>query len=126
MNPVVHFELPAKDMNRAKTFYEKVFGWEVNQWGDDYFLVTTTPVNEKMMAQKPGEINGAIQKKTDSIGSPRVVVNVANIDEAINKVKAEGGKIFQPKTEVPNMMYYAIVYDTEGNELGVIENIPKK
>lgn len=28
MNPVVHFEIPAMDMKRMKSFYETVFGWQ--------------------------------------------------------------------------------------------------
>ncbi len=29
INPVIWFEIPAKDLNRAKTFYEKVFGYDM-------------------------------------------------------------------------------------------------
>ena len=29
-NPVNWFEIPVKDMKRAKSFYEKVFGWELS------------------------------------------------------------------------------------------------
>lgn len=29
MNPVVHFEMPAKDKKRVADFYSKVFGWDI-------------------------------------------------------------------------------------------------
>ena len=29
---VVHFEIPADNVERAKTFYMKAFGWEINQY----------------------------------------------------------------------------------------------
>ena len=44
MNPVVHFELPYRDAERASTFYSKVFGWKCEMLGTnmgDYILLTT-------------------------------------------------------------------------------------
>ena len=47
MNRVIHFEIQADDIVRAKTFYEKTFGWKVEpmmtkeQGGMDYFGITT-------------------------------------------------------------------------------------
>jgi len=29
MNPVVHFEMPAKDRARVSEFYTKAFGWKM-------------------------------------------------------------------------------------------------
>ena len=34
MARVVHFELAADDPARAVAFYANVFGWQINQWGD--------------------------------------------------------------------------------------------
>ncbi len=53
MNPVVHFEMPAKDKARTKKFYEEVFGWQMTQMGPemgDYLLAGTTPVDENRMS----------------------------------------------------------------------------
>jgi uncharacterized protein len=125
MDPVVHFELPAKDMSRAKSFYEKVFGWTFNAYSNEYWLACTTPVDEKMMAQKPGEINGAIQKKDKTIGSARIGITVGNIDDTIERVKSAGGKLLQPITEVPGMLLFCIMADTEGNEISIVQNTRK-
>ena len=44
-NPVVHFEIPADDVARAKAFYAKTFGWTIKAFpmppGREYFGVTT-------------------------------------------------------------------------------------
>src|ERR1044072_5846453 len=38
----VHFEIHATDPQAAVTFYEQVFGWKIEQWGDQpYWLITT-------------------------------------------------------------------------------------
>lgn len=44
MDPVVHFEMPAKDKSRMRTFYETAFGWQTEQLGKEmgeYVVVTT-------------------------------------------------------------------------------------
>ena len=125
MDPVVHFEIPAKNMARAQSFYEKLFGWKIQPYMDEYFLVQTTELDKKRMPKKPGAINGALQKKDKSIASPRVVVCVADLDRTLKLAVAKGGKVRQPKTEVPDMLWYAVILDTEGNELGIAEYMRK-
>jgi uncharacterized protein len=120
MDPVILFELPATDMQRAKAFYEKVFGWNINSSYDRYFYAHTTETDEKIYSQSPGVINGAIQKKDDIITSTRIVINVSNLDNALDKVLAEGGRIFVPKTKIPGG-YYSVIYDTEANEINLVE-----
>jgi predicted enzyme related to lactoylglutathione lyase len=47
MRKVVHFEIPADDLDRAKTFYGSVFGWQLQTMpmaGGEYTTIVTTPV----------------------------------------------------------------------------------
>ena len=56
-NSIVHFEIPADDVARAKKFYEKALGWKISDpWKMDYFLVETKEKSE------PG-INGGLMKR---------------------------------------------------------------
>ena len=43
MPRVIHFDLPADDVGRAKDFYEKVFGWSFSKYAGpmEYWLVST-------------------------------------------------------------------------------------
>ena len=43
MARVVHFELMAKNPERAVTFYQNVFGWQIHKWDGpvDYWLITS-------------------------------------------------------------------------------------
>ena len=34
MRKVVHFEIPADDLDRAKSFYSSVFGWDLSTDAD--------------------------------------------------------------------------------------------
>ncbi|HLD97427.1 MAG TPA: VOC family protein [Candidatus Nanoarchaeia archaeon] len=60
-NPIVHFEIPAEDVQRAKKFYEKTFGWKIEKFQlpeDEYWAVYTTEVGSDMKPKEPGAING--------------------------------------------------------------------
>ena len=51
MAKVVHFEIPADNVDRAKNFYGSVFGWELQTMpmgeGSEYTSVKTTDVDEQ-------------------------------------------------------------------------------
>jgi predicted enzyme related to lactoylglutathione lyase len=116
MDPVVHFELPADDLQRASTFYRKAFGWQIKPWKNDkmeYWSVVT-----KKDEKAPG-INGGLMPRVPN--QPLTVyVAVANIDKALALVAASGGSVCMPKSEIgANMGWIAIVTDTEGNCIGL-------
>ena len=48
-------------------------------------------------------------------------ITVSSIDEYISKIGHSGGKVKIPKTEIPEMGYFAIFIDTENNTLGLFE-----
>ena len=56
MNPVVHFEMPAKDRKRMADFYTRVFGWRTQMLGPEmgnYVVVTTTEPDENGRRTSP-------------------------------------------------------------------------
>lgn len=60
MGKVVHFEIPADDVERAKKFYGSIFGWEADDVpGMDYTMVRTVAVDERQMPKEPGATTGA-------------------------------------------------------------------
>ncbi len=123
MNPVFHFELPAKDMARAKAFYEKVFGWNITASYETYYLAATTAQTDSAgMSHAPGIINGALQQKDETITSLRLVVEVDNLEEAVEKALNEGATMFIPPKQLPHMKYCVII-DTEGNEVNLVEKL---
>ena len=130
MNKVVHFEIPADDLDRAKTFYSQLFGWRVQDWpladGSVYVGARTVEVDEATsLPKEPGAINGGIVKRDGISRTPQVTVNVASIDEYLQKVMTAGGGVLKGKTAIENMGYYAYVSDTEGNLLGLWEDIKR-
>jgi predicted enzyme related to lactoylglutathione lyase len=126
MNRVVHFEIPADDLERAKRFYRENFGWKLNQLGPEmgnYVLVHTGPTDEQGMPQDKAFINGGLMKRDPSANSPVLVVAVEDADATVEKVKKSGGRLVGEILDIPNVGRYARVHDTEGNVIGVIKPI---
>jgi uncharacterized protein len=119
MPRVVHFELPADDVERAIKFYEDVFGWHIEQWpGNDYWLISTGDDPE------PG-IDGALMPRTETYTVVCNIIDVESVDESLAKIQAAGGTIVVPKMPVPGVGWLAYFTDTEGNFTGLMESDPE-
>jgi len=136
MNPVVHFEMPAKDKKRVAAFYSKVFGWQMKQLGlemGNYLLAHTTETDENNMARTPGAINGGFfdYQNKQGFNIPHLVIAVANLEEAMKKVENTGGKVLGGASgpgkidNIPGIGRYISIKDSEGNHLGILQPTPK-
>jgi predicted enzyme related to lactoylglutathione lyase len=124
MDRVVHFEIPAENLERAKKFYSENFGWKLSQLGPEmgnYVLVQTGPTDEQGMPQDRAFINGGLMSRDPSASSPVLVIAVADADQAVEKVKKSGGRLVGEIMDIPNVGRYARVQDSEGNVIGVIK-----
>lgn len=115
MARIVHFEINADNPERCKTFYEKVFGWEISkvQVPHEYWMVKTGD-------DGPG-IDGGMMRRQDPRASVLNTIQVDDIDAAITAVESNGGKLIVPKAELPQVGYLAYFQDTEGNMMGIMQ-----
>ena len=126
MGKVVHFEIPADDLARAKGFYGSIFGWELRDMEGmdyDYTLVGTVPVDEQQRPTEPGAINGGLMQRTVDTPTPVLTIEVESVDDSLKQVEAGGGTVVRPRSEIPGMGAFAYFKDTEGNVVGVWENL---
>jgi predicted enzyme related to lactoylglutathione lyase len=114
MPTIMHFEIPADNVERARAFYSKLFGWEIKEIpGMDYWMITTSGENP---------VGGGMMKR-QNLGQTIVnYVDVPSVDKYAAEIEKLGGKIIFPKTAIPEMGYFAICYDTEKNTFGIWEN----
>jgi predicted enzyme related to lactoylglutathione lyase len=128
MRKVVHFEIPADDLDRAKTFYGSVFGWDLQTMAmadGEYTSVVTTPVDEQTYAPtEPGAINGGMRQRDERTPTPVITIDVDAIDDALKEIEASGGSTVAPRTAIPGMGAFAYFKDSEGNVLGLWETTP--
>lgn len=113
MATIVHFEIPADNVERAKSFYSRLFGWKIEEIpGMDYWRITTS-------GEKP--VGGGMMKR-QSPGQPIVnYVDVPSVDKYAAEIEKLGGKIIFPKSSVPGTGYFAVCLDTESNAFGIWE-----
>ena len=124
-NKVVHFEIPASDLKKAKEFYEKVFDWKVAMWGSEGAVAQTTKVDKNQDPVEIGGINGGFYKRKSKNDRPTFVVQTSSIDETIEAIKKAGGKITTQKHAIGDWGFMADFTDPEGNEIGLWQE-PKK
>src|SRR3990167_11263379 len=117
MPTIIHFDISADDVNRAKDFYGKLFGWKIKKFPGpmEYYLIETEDAEGKK------GIGGGIAKREKPYQKITNFIRVSSIDEFIKKVKKLGGKIIESKTAIPGVGYIAGCKDTEDNIFGLIE-----
>jgi len=120
LSRLVHFEMNVKDVHKAISFYEDVFGWRFEKWDGpvDYWLIMTGDENE------PG-IDGGLGYAEE--GFPKVIntIDVDDIDDVIKKIESKGGEIVRPKHAVPRVGWLAYFKDSEGVMSGIMQNDPR-
>ncbi len=127
MNPVVHFEMPAKNKKRVAKFYETAFGWKMQILGPEmgnYILATTSESDKKGFPKKPGMINGGFfeyNPKKPGFSQPSVVISVDNLKKSMEIVKKPGGKVLDKPMDIPGIGMFVSFKDTEGNRVGMLQ-----
>ena len=116
-NPVNWFEIPVNDLERAKQFYETVFGLQLslNEMGP--MKMAWFP-----MSQGGGGATGTLMQSegyAPSHAGTLVYFSVTDIETALDKVNANGGKTLMPKTGIGEHGYIAHFQDCEGNRVAL-------
>lgn len=119
---VVHFEIPFDDGARAREFYSEAFGWQLTPVPEmDYTMAVTGPANESGPTES-GFINGGMARRDVPLDAPTVVVDVEDIDAALERIESLGGTTLLARTAVGEMGFSAYFKDTEGNVIGLWQN----
>lgn len=125
MGGVVHSEIPADDQDRASKFYRDALGWRIEPVpGMDYSMVITADMDDNGQPVAAGAINGGMMAREGEITNPVVTVDVPDINATLKRVEELGGSVVVPKNEIPGMGYTAYFRDSEGNVMGLWENLP--
>jgi len=120
MPTIVHFDVPAEDIERAKKFYSTLLGWKFESFPEmQYNLITTTNLDGT-----PG-VGGGMGKRMEPSQRMMNYFGVSSIESAMKQVKSLGGKILTDKMAVPRMGYLVNCVDTEGNLFGLWEEDTK-
>ncbi len=119
-NDIAHFAIHADDCERAKKFYEEVFGWTFRAWGPpDFWRIQTSP----------GAIHGALQKRQDPLAEGRTAgyectISVEDVDATAQAIEAAGGQVTLKPYRIEGVGTLIMFLDTEGNRAGAMRYDP--
>ncbi len=116
-NPVNWFEIPANNIDRAKRFYEEVFGVTLT-------LNDMGPLKMAWFPMKQGATGatGSLVKAETYVPShagTMVYFSVDDIEGTLQKVTGSGGKVVNPKQSIGEYGFVAHFEDCEGNRVAL-------
>jgi uncharacterized protein len=117
-NPVGWFEIYVQDMNRAKAFYQKTFQVTLEHLESnpdiDLWAFSMQPDN-------PGCAGALARMEGKDSGAGGTIIYFSCADCAVEAARAvqNGGRIQKEKLSIGQYGFIALVYDTEGNMIGL-------
>lgn len=111
-NPIRHFELMVNDTEKTKEFYRRIFDWRFDTTDPSYTMIET--------GTAPA---GGLMKRPPQSGPPslNIYFGVDAIDPVLRNVVEAGGKVLVPRTEIPDMGWYAMFQDPDQIPVGLFE-----
>ena len=113
MAKMEHFEIPVDDIARAQSFYTTVLGYEYEAWGDE----------QGMLRQPEGAGVGGDLHMRGPTPHPTVVFTVDRIEDTLALVLANGGNQLGAIESMGETARYAYIRDSEGNIIGLYDDI---
>jgi predicted enzyme related to lactoylglutathione lyase len=115
-NALAHFSINADNVDRARAFYERVFGWKFAAWGPPGFY----------QIEGCGQVMGALQGRRDLVKGTRTIgfectIGVPSIDAVEAAVKAGGGKVVLERSVIAGVGTLMFFQDPEGNVFGAMQ-----
>ena len=116
-NALNWFEIPVKDFERAKKFYETLYHAEITEMpfpGGRYGMLPSDMQN--------GVGGGIVQGEGFEPSDKGTIVYLNGGDDLstpLAKVESAGGKILMPKTSIGENGFMAHFMDTEGNHVAL-------
>jgi predicted enzyme related to lactoylglutathione lyase len=118
-NALNWFEISVSDINRAKKFYETIFGINMeiqNMMGMEMAVFPYEPGNGKAS----GALVASQMHKPSGDGVKIYLNGNPDLSQALSKVEQAGGKVSMPKTKISDDIgFMAFLVDTEGNTIAL-------
>lgn len=116
-NPVVHFEIIAKDPAAAVSFYNQLFGWGADADNEFHYGIVAKQGGEGIGGGIGGSPEGAESFVT-------FYVQVDDLDATLAQAEAMGATTVMPPMEIPGAVTMAQFVDPEGHRIGLVKSGP--
>ncbi len=116
-NPVVYFEIPVTDLDRAIRFYTAVFGFTFEKTIIDHNEMALFPLSDALPGISGALAKGEIYKPT--LDGVVLYFHSDAIEKTLEKAIANGGAALYPKTSNGELGFVAEFKDSEGNRIAL-------
>ena len=110
---VIHLEIAGRDQQALQSYYEKLFGWQVNTDNDGGYGMTSE--------DQTGIVVGIGATPDGSAGHVTGYVTVADIDATLARATELGGKVIMPSFSAGLIAVLALSADPEGHVIGLTQ-----
>lgn len=113
-NPIVHWELMGPDADALQSFYSTLFDWKFSspEGFESYHMTEGDEMG----------VNGAVGTGSEEMPTYQCIyVSVDDIEAKLAEVAANGGSTVMPRTEIPDVVTFAMFKDPAGNLVGLVE-----
>ncbi len=119
-NSLNWFEIPAKDIKRAKKFYESIFAINMQDMGEMMGMKMVGFPSEMGNGKASGGLVESQMHKPSTDGAVVYLNANPSIQTVIDRIETAGGKVAMPKTQIsPEIGYMAFFIDSEGNKVAL-------
>ncbi|KAA1243425.1 VOC family protein [Aquimarina sp. RZ0] len=116
---ITWFEIPVTDMERAKTFYEKVFDIEISLQKMDDVQMGWFP-NKNQSGLATGSLVDAEEYYAPGSNGVLIYFSCDDLANEISRVETAGGKVLSDKKQISDTHgYMGYFLDTEGNRIAL-------
>jgi uncharacterized protein len=116
-NPVFHFEIPVTDMERAKAFYQGVFGLRLTRAQVDGYDMAFFPRVEGQPGASGALAKGDVYKPSKE--GTTIYFDVPDIDVVLRRAKKRGARVLYEKKDIGEFGFVAEFEDSEGNRIAI-------
>ncbi len=124
INPVVYFEIPVLDLDRACDFYTKVFETTLTQDAVDGYQMAFFETSDESFGASGALVVGDVY--IPSHQGCFLYFGVESIDETVARALEHGGSVLYPKKSNGELGSVAEIQDTEGNRIALREETLKQ
>ena len=119
--PVVHFEIIAKDGEALKGYYSELFGWEIDSANPMKYGIIQREGN---VSPDGVGIGGGIATAPEGYdGHVTFYVAVPDVEAALAKAESLGGSRMMGPDEVMPGLIIGLFTDPQGNVIGVLTGV---
>ena len=110
---ITHIEIPTTGTKESARFFKEVFDWKTTDYPDMNYVVF----------EAEGGTGGGFSPVTEEnpIGNILLYINTPNLEESLEKIRANGGEVLMESFEIDGVGTMATFRDPSGNLLALLQ-----